>query len=172
MQFPNEWTNFTKNDKGGTNSRKGTIGTCFKTPAMCCTRPCTSEALVMSAFLVETLNPRDDRLQSLEPFVEFCIQPLLASRFASIRICGQFLVKCSSVGACLHCNLFVKWISEDRKMYWRRTHGENALDHEIMELLQGSLVRSTECRSKLLTGVCLRVLKGLAGEQEPTKQPH
>ena len=52
------------------------------------------------------------------------------------------------------------------------TYGEDALDDEVVELLEGGLVRLGERGGELLGGVGLRGLQGLAGEGEPAEEPH
>ena len=52
------------------------------------------------------------------------------------------------------------------------TYREYTFDYKIMVLLKGVLVTFRERSGELLFLVCLRCLERLAGEGEPTQQPH
>lgn len=111
------------------------------------------EPLVVSTGFVERLQPSNDAVKGGEPLVETFVHMFVRSGRSSSGVDFQLVEKIGAIRACFHRN------------------GEDPLDHEIVEGLQGDVVGLAERRREFLRRVRLGVLERLAGKGQTAKEP-
>ena len=93
------------------------------------------ETLVVAACLIESLQPRDDRVQSREPFVQILVELVLGDRNSACRIGRELLEELCPVWAGFQRDLWHgEQIDSIKGAAKTSTHREDALDHAVVVL--------------------------------------